>query len=310
MDIGTSNLLGIGLNQLGNSMQMGQQQSLMQQQMANQMALNNQNAQIQRDNWDYTNYENQVKHMQKAGLNVGLMYGMGGGGGSSMGSGGGGSAAGGQAPQNNMAQIMGIMQQSKVAESQANLNDAQANKLKSETPTSGNLGESALAGQSAETNKKLMETESIKLDNAFKSGNINTALEQAETILTQEKLKNDNLVQQNKIDSAEAKNREQLLKLEIIGKGLENKLTKAQTDGSIQMTEESKQRILQKWKELEIQNKGLDQNQIKNNIEKFKADTTREYPAVWSVMGKTMDIMVRGLDEWSEKQLGKPREYK
>ena len=26
--------------------------------------------------WDYTNYENQVEHMKKAGLNVGLMYGV------------------------------------------------------------------------------------------------------------------------------------------------------------------------------------------------------------------------------------------
>lgn len=31
--------------------------------------------------WDYTNYENQRKHMEAAGLNVGLMYGQGGGGG-------------------------------------------------------------------------------------------------------------------------------------------------------------------------------------------------------------------------------------
>ena len=41
--------------------------------------------------WDYTNYENQVKHLKEAGLNPALLYGQGGGGGSAAG---GGTAAG------------------------------------------------------------------------------------------------------------------------------------------------------------------------------------------------------------------------
>ena len=44
-----------------------------------QMAKNNQ--QRNKDLWDYTNYENQKKHIKNAGLNPALMYGMGGGGG-------------------------------------------------------------------------------------------------------------------------------------------------------------------------------------------------------------------------------------
>ena len=42
--------------------------------------------QLQKEMWDYTNYENQVKHLKKAGLNPALLYGMGGGGGSTAGS--------------------------------------------------------------------------------------------------------------------------------------------------------------------------------------------------------------------------------
>lgn len=34
-----------------------------------------------KDMWDYTNYENQRKHLENAGLNAALMYGQGGGGG-------------------------------------------------------------------------------------------------------------------------------------------------------------------------------------------------------------------------------------
>ena len=44
------------------------------QQYKYQRKLNEQMAELQRQNWDYTNAENQRKHYENAGLNVGLMY--------------------------------------------------------------------------------------------------------------------------------------------------------------------------------------------------------------------------------------------
>lgn len=41
------------------------------------------NQEYAKEMWDYTNYENQRKHLEEAGLNPGLLYGMSGGGGSS-----------------------------------------------------------------------------------------------------------------------------------------------------------------------------------------------------------------------------------
>ena len=61
------------------------------QQYRYQRKLNEQMAELQRQNWDYTNAENQRKHYENAGLNVGLMYGSSGGGGATMGGGSGGS---------------------------------------------------------------------------------------------------------------------------------------------------------------------------------------------------------------------------
>lgn len=55
--------------------------------MAIQDAYNKENAaiaqQYNKDLWDYTNYENQVKHLEAAGLNPALLYGKGGGSGAS-----------------------------------------------------------------------------------------------------------------------------------------------------------------------------------------------------------------------------------
>ena len=42
---------------------------------------------LAKDLWDYTNYENTVKHIKNAGLNPALIYGGGGGGGSTSGAG-------------------------------------------------------------------------------------------------------------------------------------------------------------------------------------------------------------------------------
>lgn len=87
--------------------------------------------------WNYTNFENQMKHIKAAGLSPGLIYGMGGAGGSSQGA---GTANGVGLPQDQSvgmglrAQEIGInmanaMSQIKLNESQANKNEAEANKI-------------------------------------------------------------------------------------------------------------------------------------------------------------------------------------
>lgn len=146
----------------GQNQQQQNQMALMNQQMHNQMQLNQQGQQIQQQNWDYTNYENQVKHMENAGLNVGLMYGMGGGGGQSMGAGGGGGASGGNAPQNNAPQMMAQMLQSEALKSQIALNEANANDANASAdlkrgPQTENVG--------ADTALKNMNTANAKIQN-------------------------------------------------------------------------------------------------------------------------------------------------
>lgn len=90
--------------------------------------------QYAKDYWDYTNTENQVKHLKNAGLNIGLMYGQGGAGG--MGASGGAHQASPEQPQGNpvgMAlQVQQIEQQRRMNDAQISLAEAQASKANEE----------------------------------------------------------------------------------------------------------------------------------------------------------------------------------
>ncbi len=99
------------------------------------------------DYWDYTNWENQVDHLKKAGLNPALMYAKGGQGGQT----GGGQAQGvGLSPSNQeavKAQQMGMALQMAQIESQIKVNESVAEKNKAEAEkTSGVDTEAARAG--------------------------------------------------------------------------------------------------------------------------------------------------------------------
>lgn len=89
--------------------------------------------QFNKEMWDYTNYENQKKHLEAAGLNPALLYGMGGGGGAT--------AAGAQGLGAGIASghEMGIKQQGRgmglqtaAIASQIDLNNSQAEKNRAE----------------------------------------------------------------------------------------------------------------------------------------------------------------------------------
>ena len=91
--------------------------------------------------WDYTNAENQAKHLKDAGLNIGLMYGQSGAGG--MGASGGAHQAAPEQPQGNpvaMAlQTQQIEQQRRMTDAQITLTEAQAKKAEEEAKKIGGV---------------------------------------------------------------------------------------------------------------------------------------------------------------------------
>lgn len=139
--------------------QLEQQQKLTNIQTEANKSLANYGMGISKEMWDYTNYENQRKHMEAAGLNPALMYGSAGQGGTTS-SASAGNASGGMAIDSR--QGMGL--EAAIAASQVRVNEAQAKKLNAEAEKT--------AGVDTELNYKKIDelTQNVKgkqLQNSF-----------------------------------------------------------------------------------------------------------------------------------------------
>lgn len=123
------NALGIGAK-AQDRRQREQQQHLTDQQVKANKELADYSQGLQMKMWNETNYEAQKKHMEAAGLNPGLMYGMSGGGGTTTGGASAGSASGGQAA--NSAATQQAQTQMGMQLAQLGLMQAQTEKTKAE----------------------------------------------------------------------------------------------------------------------------------------------------------------------------------
>lgn len=126
--------------------------------------------QYAKDYWDYTNTENQVKHLKNAGLNIGLIYGQ---------SGAGGMGASGGARQESPDQAQGnpigmalqtqqIEQQRRMNDAQISLAEAQANKANEEAKKIG--------GVDTQEALKRIEEASSRIELNLREGNYKEAL--------------------------------------------------------------------------------------------------------------------------------------
>lgn len=248
-----SSILGLGLGQLEKEDQYTKQTKLMDIQKQNQMELNKQMQKIQQENWENTNYDAQRKQMEKAGLNVGLMYGGQGGGGMVMSSGSGGSAASGTPPQAGVAtgmamQMANLQAQTEVAKAQANKLNVEADKLKGADTDLTTMQTQSLAqgiqNQKAQAKLTEMQTSLTGIEYDLK----NASLEDSINIIKNEKLKGDKQIyimeKQGEILNEEAKNKAKEWELKLTGLGLENGLTKAKTNLTEEQIKEVTQNVI------------------------------------------------------------------
>lgn len=144
--------MGLGIDRIKQGMEVRQAKKLQNLQIQGQKEMGEFNQGLALDTWNKTNYEAQRKHMENAGLNVGLMYGQGGGGGATT-STPTGNVQGQNAGDSNAAGMgMAIGQQLAMQAAQIDLLKAQTNKT--------NIEADKTAG---------VDTEGVKLDNEFKT---------------------------------------------------------------------------------------------------------------------------------------------
>lgn len=265
--IGVGAASGIASGLLG--INAGQQAA--QQQFNNQIKLNEHMAQLQRENWDYTNAENQRKHYEKAGLNVGLMYGGGGAGGATMGGGSGGSA--GMAPQYAMGIGLDPMTLANI-----DLAKAQTEKLKAEATKIGGV----------DTTLIQEGIKGAKLANMFNDHNMNTALNMASQEYENEVAKNRILINEGKITGAEAENRDNGLKASIANTLADTILKKSTNEQVKANTEKIKEETSIIFKDYLTRAKNADTNQKAQMYQDYRAEMQQK-------------LQERGLDQQETK---------
>lgn len=219
--------------------------------------------------WDYTNYENQVKHMEAAGLNKALMYGGSGGGGTTASGAAGQGVSGGSAPATNSGTLMAMSNMKELA-----LMDAQRENIEADTEnkkadatnkgaSTENLGaDTALTNLKAE-NQAIMnniadQTQEALIDTAI--ANYNKAEGEAASAVSQGKY-------------SEEMNKAALYKLQQ--EGVLTAIKISAEKAGIKLTEEQtraiSEELAQGWEELYQKGRGNDNQAGMVNIAGFKA---------------------------------------
>lgn len=134
--------LGLGLQSINDRRQIRQQEKLQNLQIQGQKQMMDYGYNKQLQMWQATSYPAQMEMMKKAGLNPGLMYGMGGGGGQTTGNAV-GSVSGGNAPTGGVEIGMGMQLalQMKMMQSQIDKTEAEAENIKADTANKPKEGE-------------------------------------------------------------------------------------------------------------------------------------------------------------------------
>lgn len=296
-------LIGQGIAKGKDKRQLAQQGKLQELQIQGNKEMMDYGMGLQKQMWEYTGYEGQMRQMKDAGINPGLMYGMGGGGGQTVGSPN-GNVTGGQAPGGSgreaeeltsmglaLSSQMGLLDaQKKNIEADTKLKEVDANKKAGvdtkEAETRINSLTQGIENQKAQEELTKVQTRIGRIDEWIKGKSKEDAAEiimwQAEQALNQV----DSLWRQNIVDKATMYDRIDTVKTELAQKALQNQLIKAQTTtekgkpamqlAEIElMTQQAKGIIrsgVQKWKELEISGDRQGVEQRKQEVDQWVND--------------------------------------
>lgn len=179
---------GMAMRKANDRRQLRQQEKLNQQQIAGQKELGQFNQGLALDTWNKTNYAEQRKQMEKAGLNIGLMYGGVGAGGTTQG-GSAGNVAGGQAPvggnEINLGMGMQAGAQMALLKAQKENIDADTELKKIDAGKKGGVDtanvEADTEGKKQSANKTRIEAEKAEIEKQIASATSEAQIEKLKT---------------------------------------------------------------------------------------------------------------------------------
>lgn len=269
-----------------------QQQKLQEMQIKGQKEVTDYNMSKQMEMWRGTSYSAQKREMEKAGLNPGLMYGMGGGGGQTANVTS-GNVSGGSAPVGGGEIRTGMGIERMMAAAQIENMKADTEKKKAETAkTAGvdtELGfkqvDSLTQGiENAKAAEELtrIQGEIAKVQASVSRQTINEQMEAWENVVKKGAQEIKMLGLSNELSNLQMMDKVKLLAAEVSGQLLENSLTE-------QQTEESKSKITKMIAEVKQGWKGLDLQEIRVNVEKFAAEMRANFPGLGQALGRVIN---------------------
>lgn len=240
--IGTG--LGLMLEKHNDNRQYNQQARLQALQIQGQKEMSSYNMEQQYQMWLKTNYPAQMEQLKEAGLNPGLIYGMGGAGGATTGSAS-GNVTGAEAPKggNEVLNAMGIQMQSaqlSLLNAQRQNIEADTQKKQAEATKTGGIDTQLAqtqitkltadtANTQADTNLKQVQTEWQHVQTSLAEDTYQDTADQIQYAAQKSGEELRILKYQRKLDGATLQAKTQIIQAEAIGAILRNELTKAQT---------------------------------------------------------------------------------
>lgn len=302
--------LGMVIGGFNDRRQLKQQEKLQRLQIAGQKEMSDYQFRKQLEMWEATGYGAQKRQLKEAGMNVGLMYGMGGGGGQTTGSAS-GNVTGGTAPSDGREAMtaMGMGMQMELLKAQKDLLVSQAEKNRAETTKTA--GVDTTEGQ---TRIQMLEQ---GIDNArqkYEIGKLEMTLKNIENFEKQ-------ATQENRLDYIEYQTRMAMKQLEMveneayissgtindkikiiqqeaIGAAIKNELTKAQVTATTEQINKMAQDILQGWRTIDI-------NERKLALDKFSKELEANFPGISQTMGRVLNDAVESIFKLTEQTRGK-----
>jgi len=285
---------------LGRKKQNKENKRRIEEQRAETQKLQEQNQDKQKEMWHYTNFTNQRKEMEKAGLNVGMLYGGGGAGGATTGTAGGAQGsmedegnynygedvqAGGQ-----LAMQMSLMQaqkdnieadtKDKEADTQAKTTTGteEAN-LRIDTLKQG-LESGKLQQQAVELDNKLKEIE-LYINENGKDASINKINYEAEKMYEELKI----IITQGKVDEATADAKIELMNANVAGIYMQLALSEANVKLTEEQTKAIGETLAQGWANISVAKQNANTGEYQSETSRLELELKEKYPSIMNIGG-------------------------